>query len=63
MIIVDRELQRRAEANDPIRVAVLGAGFMAKGLSKVLSYTPGMRLVAVANRTVEKPATASRKRQ
>jgi len=53
VIIIDRELQRRAEANDSIRVAVLGAGFLAKGLAKVLSSTLGMRLVAVANRTVE----------
>ena len=53
MIIVDRELQRRAEAKDPIRVAVLGAGFFAKGLAKILSSTAGMRLVAVANRTIE----------
>ena len=53
MIIVDRELHRRAEANDPIRVAVLGAGFFARGLAKIFSSTPGIRLVAVANRTVE----------
>ena len=52
MIIVDRELRRRAETNDPIRVAILGAGIFARGLGKVLSSTPGIRLVAVANRTV-----------
>ncbi len=53
MIIVDRELKLRAEANDPVRVAVLGGGFAARGFAKMLSSTPGMKLVAVGNRTIE----------
>ena len=52
MIIVDTALQARAEAGNPVRVGMIGAGFMARGIANsILHSFPGMRLVAVANRT------------
>ncbi|MBS7566802.1 NAD(P)-dependent oxidoreductase [Mucilaginibacter sp. Bleaf8] len=55
MIIVDTALAKREQENNPIRVAMVGAGFMAKGIAiQICNYTPGMQLVAIANRSVAK---------
>ncbi|SFH04274.1 NAD(P)H-dependent oxidoreductase [Pontibacter chinhatensis] len=52
MIIVDTALAKRAAAGKPIRVGMVGAGFMAKGVAlQIKHHTPGMELVAIANRT------------
>ncbi len=54
MIIVDRLLAARAEAGNPIRVAMVGAGFMGSGVAlQLCGATTGMRLVAIAARRVE----------
>ncbi len=54
MILVDRALQERATQGRPLRVAMVGAGFMGRGIAKqIVSSTPGMRLVGIANRTPE----------
>lgn len=54
MIIVDTALRKRAEAGDPVRVGMIGAGFMARGIANsILNSFPGVRLVAIANRTVD----------
>ncbi len=54
MIIVDTALKARAEAGNPVRVGVFGAGFMSRGLAnQILNYLPGMKLVAICNRTIE----------
>jgi predicted homoserine dehydrogenase-like protein len=54
VILVDNALQAREEAGNPVRVGLIGAGFMGRGIvNQVVNYTPGMRLVAIANRTVE----------
>jgi predicted homoserine dehydrogenase-like protein len=59
MIIVDKALEARAEANNPIRVGMIGAGFMARGIAnQILNTTKGMKLVAISNRTVAKAAEA-----
>jgi predicted homoserine dehydrogenase-like protein len=59
MIIVDTALQAREAEGRPIRVAMIGAGFMAKGLSnQIVSSVPGMRLVGIYNRHVEKAIAA-----
>jgi predicted homoserine dehydrogenase-like protein len=55
MIIIDRELQQLQDENNPIKVGILGAGFMARGIAiQILNYTPGMKLVGIANRTPAK---------
>jgi predicted homoserine dehydrogenase-like protein len=59
VIIVDRALDERAKAGNPIRVAMIGAGFMGRGIARqILTAVPGMRLVAIANRTVDKAREA-----
>jgi len=59
VIIVDRALAEREHAGEPIRVAMIGAGFMGKGIAlQIETATPGMRLVAIANRTVSKAREA-----
>lgn len=53
MIIVDKALAKRQEENRPVRVGMIGAGFMGRGIALQISqYVPGMELVAIANRTV-----------
>ncbi|NJL46184.1 MAG: NAD(P)-dependent oxidoreductase [Leptolyngbyaceae cyanobacterium SM2_5_2] len=53
MIIVDTALKARHDAGNPVRVGMFGAGFMGRGVvNQILNYTPGMKLVAIANRTV-----------
>lgn len=51
MIIVDKALQARAEAHNPIKVGLIGAGFMGRGIAnQILNSVPGMALVAISNR-------------
>ena len=58
MILVDRALARRRERGEPIRVGMIGAGFMGRGVARqIIRYTPGMVLAAVSNRS---PAGARR---
>jgi predicted homoserine dehydrogenase-like protein len=59
MLIVDTALAQREAAGQPIRVGMIGAGFMARGTAlQLVRYARGMRLVAIANRTVEKARQA-----
>src|SRR6185312_12801411 len=45
-------LRKRAEAGHPIRVALVGAGFMGRGfVNQVVNSVPGMELAAICNRT------------
>lgn len=56
MILVDQALREREAQGRPVRVGMVGAGFMAHGIARQLQFAlPGMRLVAIANRT---PANA-----
>lgn len=53
MLILDTALAKRAAENRPIRVGLVGAGFMGRGLvNQIVNSTPGMDVVAIANRTV-----------
>ena len=57
MIIVDRLLAQRAASGRPVRVGMVGAGFMAKGIAnQIVNSVPGMALVAIANRTLSRAA-------
>ena len=61
MILVDSALARHvADGKAPIRVGMIGAGFMASGvlLQVSLAYRDSIRIVAVANRTVAKAVQA-----
>jgi predicted homoserine dehydrogenase-like protein len=53
MLIIDTALRKREEENRPIRVGMIGSGFMGRGLAnQIVNSVPGMRLVAIANRTL-----------
>ena len=54
MIIVDTALERRQQEGNPIRIGMVGAGYMGQGMAAVIERNMvGMRVVAIANRTVE----------
>ena len=53
MVILDRRLDERAQAGDPVNVALVGSGFMGRAVVRRLRRATGIRLVAVANRTLE----------
>ncbi|MFZ0013567.1 MAG: NAD(P)-dependent oxidoreductase, partial [Acidimicrobiia bacterium] len=53
MIIVDKALESRAIEGRPVRVGLIGAGYMGLGMSRqIIEKMPGMDVVAIANRTV-----------
>lgn len=55
MILVDEALRRREGEGRPVRVGMVGAGFMARGVARQVRHAlPGLRLVGIANRTVAK---------
>lgn len=59
MILVDTALRARAAEGKPIRVGMIGAGFMAKGvMNQIFNGVPGMRIAAVYNRHLEKAIAA-----
>ncbi|MDZ4787300.1 MAG: Gfo/Idh/MocA family oxidoreductase, partial [bacterium] len=54
MIIIDKALEKLEKTSNPIRVGIVGAGFMSKGLvDQIINRTPGMKIVAISNRTIK----------
>lgn len=59
MIIVDNALKAREAQGKPIRVGMIGAGFMGQGLvNQIVHSVPGERMVAIFNRRVQKAVGA-----
>jgi predicted homoserine dehydrogenase-like protein len=59
VIIVDSALEDRHQSGNPIRVGMVGAGFMGRAIAlQIIEATKGMELVAIANRTLEKAGRA-----
>jgi predicted homoserine dehydrogenase-like protein len=59
MILVDNALEKRAQAHRPIRVGLVGAGYIGQGIAQqIVSHVPGMTLAAISNRTVAKGEAA-----
>ena len=59
MIIVDNALRAREEEGRPIRVGMIGAGFMAQGLAnQIMNSVPGMVMVAIYKRALERAVEA-----
>src|SRR5712692_5786435 len=53
MIMVDSALQKRHQEDNPIRVALIGSGYMGRGIAlEIITSIVGMKLVAVCNRTL-----------
>jgi len=54
MVILDTALAKRQSENNPVRVALVGAGFMGRGVVlQIANSVPGMEMVAIFNRTLE----------
>ena len=54
MILVDTALKARAAEGRPIRVGMVGAGFMGRGVAnQVINSVPGMRLSAIYARRID----------
>jgi predicted homoserine dehydrogenase-like protein len=54
MIIIDKALEKRQQENNPIRVAMIGSGFMGRGVAlQILNFVKGMELMAISNRHIE----------
>ena len=61
MIIVDKALEKRNAAGNPVRVALVGSGYMGRGIAlEILTSIVGMRLVAICNRTLSGAESAYR---
>ena len=61
MIIVDKALEKRQQEGNPIRVGMVGAGYMGRGIAlQIQKYVKGMKLVAISNRTPSKAERAYR---
>ena len=59
MIIIDTELAKRQAESRPVRIGLTGSGYMARCIAlQLITSAVGMRLVALANRTVSKAETA-----
>jgi predicted homoserine dehydrogenase-like protein len=55
MILVDNALKARAEQGKPIRIGLLGSGFMGQGFTNMIANSvPGMKLVAIYGRKIER---------
>jgi predicted homoserine dehydrogenase-like protein len=61
VIIIDKALEERHRRGEPIRVAIVGAGYMGRGIAlQIIRFTKGMRLVAISNRTLSEAERAFR---
>ncbi len=59
MIIVDNALRQRAAHGRPVRVAMIGAGFMGRGLvNQIVHSVPGMAMVGVYARRLDSASDA-----
>jgi predicted homoserine dehydrogenase-like protein len=58
VIIIDTALKRRESEGRPIRVGMIGAGFMARGVAnQIINSVPGIRLAAVYARKLDQAAS------
>ncbi|MDH3978363.1 MAG: SAF domain-containing protein [Gammaproteobacteria bacterium] len=55
MMLVDNALKSREQEGKPVRVGLIGAGFMGQGLTnQIVNSIPGMRMSAVYCRKIER---------
>lgn len=61
MSLIERALAEREAEGRPVRVAMVGAGFMGQGLTnQIVHSVPGMRMVGISNRRPERAEEAYR---
>jgi predicted homoserine dehydrogenase-like protein len=59
VIIVDNALRAREATGKPIRVGMVGAGFMGRGVAnQIINFVPGMRLSAIYARNIGQASEA-----
>ncbi|MCG7853996.1 MAG: Gfo/Idh/MocA family oxidoreductase [Methanosarcinaceae archaeon] len=59
MIIVDSALEKRQQEGNPIKVAIIGAGYMGRGIAlQIVQNVKGMSLAAISNRTLSEAKRA-----
>lgn len=59
MIIVDTALEKREKSGNPIKVGIVGAGYMGRGVVlQILTSIKGMDVAAVYNRTISQAELA-----
>jgi len=59
MIIVDSALKKREKQNNPVKVGIIGAGYMGRGAVLTIERSvPGMRVAALYNRTISRAEKA-----
>lgn len=59
MIILDKALEERHTENNPIRIGLVGAGYMGRGIAlQIIGFTRGIKLVAISNRTISEAQRA-----
>ena len=59
MVIVDTALEKREKEGNPVRVALVGAGYMGRGIAlEIVTAMVGMKLVAVSNRRLQEAKRA-----
>ena len=57
MIILDKALEERARADAPVRIGLVGAGFMGRGIAASTVATRGLQLVAICSRDPERASS------
>ncbi len=61
MIIIDTALNQCIKANNPVKVALVGAGFMGRAITnQIVNSVRGIELVAISNRTMTNAARSWR---
>jgi predicted homoserine dehydrogenase-like protein len=60
VILVDRALEARASAGEPLRIGLVGAGFAGRAVARRLAATRGLKLVAIGTRSPERALEAYR---
>ncbi len=59
MILIDTALAKCADEGRPVRVGMIGAGFMARGIAlQIAGSVTGMEIVAICNRTLARARQA-----
>jgi len=59
MIIVDTALKKREQEGNPVKVAIVGAGYMGRGMAlQIITAIHGMKVVAISNRTLSQARKA-----
>lgn len=59
MVLIDRALAERSESGNPVKVALVGAGYSGRTIAhQIIHSFRGLRLVAISNRTLETARSA-----